>query len=53
VSGAYFDEHQRRIEPAAAALDRAARDALWNSSISMCAIEGLPERLAEAEPRSP
>jgi retinol dehydrogenase-12/retinol dehydrogenase-13 len=39
VSGKYFDKGARIVEPAAAALDRQAREALWQWSAEVC---GLP-----------
>lgn len=42
VSGAYYDEHQRRQTPAAAALDAGARDALWSWSSRFCSVPEAP-----------
>ncbi|MEJ2089060.1 MAG: SDR family oxidoreductase [Gammaproteobacteria bacterium] len=38
VTGRYFDERLRMVQPAQAALDRAGRDALWRWSASACGV---------------
>lgn len=39
VTGRYFDERLRMVQPAQAALDRAGRDALWRWSASACGVQ--------------
>jgi NAD(P)-dependent dehydrogenase (short-subunit alcohol dehydrogenase family) len=45
ISGGYFDEHQRQVAPAPAALDRGARETLWNWSVTFCGVSDIASRL--------
>lgn len=38
ISGQYFDQHQKIVEPAAAARNREARQALWDWSSRACSV---------------
>lgn len=41
VTGRYFNQHGRPAEPAPAALDRLAREALWDWTSTICGLEDV------------